>query len=161
MRPRRFLFALFALSFAAVAFVFGCSDTDPNYGPTGAIHRYNPDLGGTTQAPPKEGGTGTQDVKTLFQAVYDATQNCAGCHKAGGVAASNPKNIFYGANVDETYTIFKKPENGFEKAGSKFYTIGQHTGPPISAQQKATMDPWIAAEAAGGGTSTPTDAGGG
>lgn len=155
-------------SSALAAAAIGCSDTDPNFGPPGAISKYTPDLGGSSgTTPTSEGGSpGGATAMELFAIVYDGPNNvgtktsCGSCHATAASVGNKPELVFYGADVNATYTNFKKPENGFEKAGSRFYNVSPgHPGPALTAAQKKAMDDWIAKEA--GGASAPGDAGGG
>lgn len=138
---------LCCVGFAAA---MGCSDTDPNYGPAGAISNYSPIQGGTP-APAGDAAT-PADPKTAFKAVFDATANCVSCHTAGGTAAtpaSGDRYIFYAGSADASYPLFKA--KSFQLANSLFYTKGPHSGPALSDAQKAAIDAWVKSEAAGGG----------
>jgi len=162
--------ALAALASSALAAAAtGCSDTDPHFGPPGAISKYTPDLGGSSgTTPTTEGGApGGATAMELFAIVYDGPNNvgtkttCGSCHATAASVGNKPELVFYGADVNATYTNFKKPENGFDKANSRFYNVAAgHPGPALKAEQKKAIDDWVAKEA-GGGASAPTDAGGG
>jgi hypothetical protein len=129
-----------------------CSDSDPHYGsPDAMTSTPTPDGGGG-------GGGGTKlTPHQAFAAVYASVNGtCGSCHLAGTGGAP----VFFGADEATTYTKFKTA--GYDKTGSRFYIKPIHTGPALTAAQKLLMDAWIAAEAAGGGTTTtPMDAGDG
>jgi mono/diheme cytochrome c family protein len=137
---------------SALVSAAGCSDTDPNYGPAGAITNYTPIQGGTTPAPAGDAATAA-DPKTAFKAVFDGTTGCAGCHIAGGaavLAGSGDKYVFYTTgDVNASYTMFKA--KNFHLANSIFYTKGLHNGPALTDAQKAAVDAWVKAEASGAG----------
>jgi hypothetical protein len=101
--------------------------------------------------PTAEGGTTTTlTPQQAFAAVYKSVSGtCGTCHLTGMSGAP----IFFGADEAGTYTKFKAA--GYDKAGSRFYIKPGHAGPTLTAAQKKLMDAWIAAEVAGGGTTTP------
>jgi|GEM_PF-4779809 len=143
----------------------GCSDPDPNYGPAGAIARYNPDLGGgsTTPAPSGDSGAGGKTPRQAFTDVYSTlkTAACPSCHAPPGANGAPP---FFGADEETSYAAFK--QKGYDKpepAGSTngLLTRGAHTGRALNDTEKGVVVAWRNAEAAagGGGTPTPADAG--
>ena len=139
-----------------------CSDGDPHYGSPDAIRGRVIDYGSPamTSTPMPDGGDGGGTKLTpqqAFAAVYASVNGtCGSCHLAGTGGAP----IFFGADEGTTYTKFKAA--GYGRAGSRFYIKPIHSGPALTAAQKLLMDAWIAAEAAGGGTTTPPmDAGDG
>lgn len=152
-------FVLLACS-GATGVLAACSDGDPHYGSPDAIRGRVIDYGtpamtmGTTTP---EGGTTTTTMtpQQAFAAVYASVSGtCGTCHLMGTGGAP----VFFAADQAGTYTKFKAA--GYDKAGSRFYIKPAHTGPALTAAQKTLMDAWIAAEAAGGGTTGSTDAGG-
>ena len=150
-------FGLLACS-VTTGLVAACSDTDPHYGTPDAIRGRTIDYGtpAMMDTPMPEGGTTTKlTPQQAFAAVYASVNpSCGSCHLSGTSGAP----IFFGADEAGTYTKFKAA--GYDKAGSRFYVKPAHTGPALTAAQKKLMDAWIAAEAAGGGTTTPpADAG--
>lgn len=152
-------FVLLAWSGAA-GVLAACSDGDPHYGSPDAIRGRVIDYGTpamTSTPTPEAGGGGTTlTPQQAFAAVYASVNGtCGSCHLSGTGGAP----IFFGADEAGTYTKFKAA--GYDKAGSRFYIKPAHVGPTLTAAQKKLMDAWIAAEAAGGGTTTPpVDAGG-
>jgi len=138
----------------AVGLLAACSDTDPHYGAPDGIRGRTIDYGTPammTTPPASDGGTTTTlTPQEAFHAVYmSVSGSCGTCHLAGTSGAP----IFFGADEASTYTKFKAA--GYDKAGSRFYIKPAHTGPALTTAQKTLMDAWIAAEAAGGGSSTP------
>ena len=154
-------FALLACS-GAVGVLAACSDGDPHYGSPDAIRGRVIDYGTpamTTTTTPEGGTTTTLTPQQAFAAVYASVNGtCGSCHLMGTGGAP----VFFGADEAATYTKFKAA--GYDKAGCRFYVKPAHTGPALTTAQKTLMDAWIAAEAAGGGTTTPeagaADAGG-
>jgi len=144
-------FALLACTGAA-GVLAACSDTDPHYGSPDGIRGRMIDYGtpAMMDQTPTEGGTTTLTPQQAFHAVYQSVSgSCGSCHLMGTSGAP----IFFGADEASTYTKFKAA--GYDKAGSRFYIKPAHTGPALTTAQKTLMDAWIAAEAAGGGSSTP------
>lgn len=152
--------------------VVGCSDTDPNYGPPGAIYNsnYKPILGGSTSGTSGSGGTsGTSgttpaDPKAAFAAFFDATKSsCGSCHANLTSVNGKPDKLFFAPagtpTADATLAAFKTFNLTQPAATNPFYNVAAgHPGPALTADQKKAMDAWLAAEASGGGAS---DAGGG
>ena len=67
---------------------------------------------------------------------------CGSCHLPGTGGAA----IFFGADANATYPLFK--ERNYHLPNSLFVTRGAHTGPALTAEQRAAVDKWVAAEAA-------------
>ena len=161
MASSRFTVAVLLLACSGVAGILAaCSDTVPHYGAPDGIRGRMIDYGTPammTTPPASDGGTTTMlTPQQAFHAVYmSVSGSCGTCHLSGTPAGAP---VFFGADEATTYTKFKAA--GYDKAGSRFYIKPAHTGPALTAAQKKLMDAWIAAEAAGGGTTTPMDAGG-
>ena len=137
-----------------------CSDTDPNYGPPESIRGRTIDYGTTTTSGTDSGGTtGTPktavtafaDLYATFAGAANGTK-CTPCHAAGGTGgkffvatdATSSRAFF----LAEGYQDIAKPNS--------FATKGQHSGNPLTADQKALVKTWSDLEkAAGGGTTTP------
>lgn len=79
-------------------------------------------------------------VSDAFPAVNPA---CGSCHLAGTGGAP----IFFGADANATYPLFKA--RNYHLPNSLFVTKGQHVGPALTAEQRAAVDRWIAAEGGG------------
>lgn len=157
-----------SLALGAGAASVACSDTDPKYGPPEAIRGRQIDYGIEAPAPEPtaEGGTtATKTPQDLFNDLYATIQGvgegskCTPCHAPAGTGVT----FFIGTGAADAYTIFKtKGYQDITKPNS-FYTKGSHTGPALTPAQQTLTKAWATAETAGGtggGTTTPTDAGG-
>jgi mono/diheme cytochrome c family protein len=162
---------------ASAALTTACGGTDPNtlYGggrggpggnngaedPSVSADPTNPD--GTTAnaasggpAASSSGSSGSSGSSTggvppggcaagaqLFTAdVFTAVNpSCGSCHGPAGAAAK-----FMGADAATTYPLFLA--RGYQVANSTFVSKGVHSGPALTTTQRASVDKWIAAEAA-------------
>src|SRR5262249_17979612 len=107
----------------------------------------NDDPPKTKSAPaPKDAGGANANVNAVFSGeVYPALNPvCGACHATGVGGAPT----FFGADVNATYPLFK--QRNYDKPNSVLETKGAHEGPALTAAQKASVDKWIASEAAGG-----------
>lgn len=86
----------------------------------------------------------TTSATTVFTGeVYPAVQRtCGSCHLTGTGGAP----IFFGADATSSYSQFKA--KGYHLANSRLVTKGVHNGPALTADQRAAIDKWVAAEAA-------------
>lgn len=137
-----------------------CSDTDPRYGPPEAIRGRKIDYGTTTPAEADAGGgTGTAktapaafaDLYATFAGAGDGTK-CTPCHAAGGTGGK----FFVATDATSSRAFFLA--NGYQDITkpNTFATKGQHSGNPLTADQKTLTKTWSDAEKAGGsGTTTP------
>jgi hypothetical protein len=164
MRARRFLI-LVLLGGVAGAGAAACSDGDPHYGPPEAIRGRTIDYGTGATADTDSGGGGTGTPKTAPAAFADlyATfagaangSKCTPCHAVGGTSGA----AFVATDATSSRAYFLT--NGWQNitAPGSFATKGAHSGPALTAEQKTLTKAWSDAEKAGGGTATPTDAGG-
>lgn len=117
--------------------------------------------GGTTTSPTSTGTTGATTTSTFATVYADLNPTCGSCHLAGTSGAP----IFFGADVNSTYTLFKT--NNFQNTGSLLLSKGAHEGPALTDQQKIDIGNWQTAEAgpitgtAGGGGGNGTGGGNG
>lgn len=157
------LFACLALGAGAAA--VACSDTDPKFGPPEAIRGRKIDYGVEAPALPASdaGGTpgGAKTPQQLFNDVYATItgtgegSKCTPCHAPGGTGVT----LFVGTGAADAHTIFKTKGYQDITKPNGFHTKGAHTGPALTADQKALAKKWADAEVAGGGATAPTDAG--
>lgn len=97
-----------------------------------------------TSSGPTNSTTGTGN--TVFASdLYPAVKgSCGTCHQAGTGGAP----VFFGADAAASYPLFKA--RNYHRANSVFLTKGAHTGPALTEAQKASVNKWVSAEAAGG-----------
>ncbi len=152
-----------ALLVSGLLAAVGCSDTDPTYGPPGAIKNYDPIVGsGSSTSSGGEAGA----VKTAAAAWTDVyamlkTAGCPGCHAPPGASGAP---VFLGA--DEASSRDSVKAKGYqtpEAAGNMkgLATRGAHSGRALKPEEIALITAWRNAEAKEGGGTAPTDAGGG
>ena len=165
MRARRLtVVLLLLLGGSAAAGVSACSDEDPRYGPPEAIRGNKIDYGIATPAQ-GDSGTGGGTVKTApaafadlyatFAGAVDGTK-CTPCHATGGTGGK----FFVATDATSSRAFFLA--NGYQDIAkaNTFATKGQHSGNPLTTDQKALTKAWSDAEKAAGGTGA-TDAGAG
>ncbi|MBX3261993.1 MAG: hypothetical protein KF782_20080 [Labilithrix sp.] len=79
-------------------------------------------------------------VSDAFPAINPA---CGSCHLAGTSGAP----IFFGEGAAATYPLFKA--KNYHLPDSAFVNKGVHLGPELTADQRAAVDRWVAAEGGG------------
>ena len=142
-----------------------CSDTDPNYGAPEAIRGRTIDYGTPTTAGTDAGAsTGAKtpvmafaDLYATFAGAATGTK-CTPCHAAGGTGGK----FFVATDATSSRAFFLA--NGYQDIAkpNTFATKGQHSGNPLTADQKTLVKTWSDLEkAAGTGTTTTPDAGAG
>ena len=152
---------LLLLGTSAGAAAMACSDTDPHYGPPEAIRgRQIPydttatpatDSGGGTGAP-KTAVTAFADLYATFAGTANGTK-CTPCHAAGGTAVGK---YFVATDAASSRAYFLTAGYQDIAKPNTFVTKGQHSGNPLTADQKALAKTWSDLEkAAGGGTTMP------
>ena len=151
---------LLLLGASAGAAATACSDTDPHYGPPEAIRGRKIDYGtGTTSDTDSGGGTGTPktavtafaDLYATFAGATEGTK-CTPCHAAGGTAVGK-----YFVATDATSSRAYFLSAGYQDIAkpNSFATKGQHSGNPLTADQKTLTKTWSDLEKAAGGGTTP------
>ncbi|MBX3198567.1 MAG: hypothetical protein KF894_10575 [Labilithrix sp.] len=100
---------------------------------------------GEAPAPAPTSTGSTEQVNPVF--VSDAfpaiDPACGDCHRAGTSGAP----VFFAVGAAATYPLFKA--KNYHLADSPFVTKGAHLGPELTAEQRAAVDRWVAAEGGG------------
>ncbi len=129
-----------------------CFKDDPD---CAALHTCIQGCGGGGGGGGSDGGTGNALTIWNNEVYPKVNATCGSCHRAGTGGAA----IFFGADAAATYTLFKQRK--YHLANSAFVTKGLHNGPALTADERASVDKWVAAEAGGGGGGGGNGTGGG